>query len=175
MIEAMTTWLNKGTGLRTKIKRVQMGLDDGSIQIEVDPDRIQFENLEKLNEVELYALREKYKAPVQEMVILGSFSVGYFSVGTWLMMRHGRQLIKSIVPAHRRNFGSIVIKGTMIAGSAVGLYGVLAYGLIGLLDLYPKWRMRNAINKQMIKIYLREDEDLQEYNLIENMRYYDMP
>ena len=27
----------------------------------------------------------------------------------------------------------------------------------------------------MISLYLREDEDFQNYNLIENMKYYDMP
>ena len=57
MIEAAKTWLNKGTGLRSKIKQVQQGLDDGSICIEVDESRITLENLEILNEVELYALR----------------------------------------------------------------------------------------------------------------------
>ena len=84
-------------------------------------------------------------------------------------------MIKKIVPAHRRNFGSIVIKGTFIAGSACGLFGALAYGLMNQLDMYEKVKKRNSINKQMIKTYLREDKDLQDYNLIENMKYYDMP
>lgn len=175
MIESAKTWLSKGTGLRSKIKRVQEGLDDGSIQIEVDESRIVFENLEELSEVELYALREKYQPPVKEMVALGSFSVAYFSFTTWLTMKYGRQTIKKMVPAHRRNFGTIVIKGTLLAGSACGFYGLLAYGLMQQLDIFTKYRFRNAINKQMIKTYLREDKDLQDYNLIENMRYYEMP
>jgi hypothetical protein len=133
------------------------------------------ENLEVLNEVELYALREKNPPPMKEMFVLGTFFVSYFSAGTWLMTKYGRDLIKKIVPAHRRNFGSIVVKGTIIAGTACGLFGILAYGLIHQMDMFPKWRRRNAVNKQMIKIYLREDVDFQNFNLIDNMEYYDMP
>ena len=130
MIEAVKSWVSKGGSLRTKIKRVQEGLDNGSIKIEVDEERINLENLEQLTEVELYALREKYPAPMKEVAILGTVSVGYFSFCTWLMINYGPQFIKKIVPAHRRNFGSIVVKGTMMAGTACSIYGIAAYGII---------------------------------------------
>lgn len=174
-MEGIQEWISKGKTASEKIKKVERLLKSGEIEINVEDSKLTYENRHNLNEVELYALQEKYKVPKLTYFSIAGYTIGYFSLATYLFIKKGKNLVSKLIPKHRMTLGNMVLKGTYIATGGVGLYAILGYFLVKQLNIYEQYMMYTRIRGEMVDRMLREDEALQKVYLFDNMMYYGMP
>lgn len=174
-MEEIQDWLSKGKKASAKLKKIERGISNGEIELDVDESKLTFENRHNLNEVELYALLERNQVPKGPYISLAVFTVSYFSLATYLFIKNGQALIKKLIPKHKMTLGNMVVKGTCIASGGVGLYAVLGLALVKQSNIYEDYIRYTRIKETLIDKSLKEDEALQKMYLLDNMEYYGMP
>lgn len=174
-MEEFEEWMKKGKDASKKLKLIENALDSGDLVLDIDDSKLTYENMHNLNEVELYALNEKYKVSKISYFSLAGFTFGYFSLATYLFIKKGRSMISKLIPRHRMTIGNMMVKATYIATGGVSVFAVLGYLLAKKLNIYEEYMMSSDIKGEMIDRMLKEDEVMQKVYLLDNMKYYGMP
>ena len=140
----------------------------------VDYEKVKIENLDKLNQVELFALLDKHPMPYSTLGMIGAWTVGYFGAFSYVAFKRGPTFMMRATANKPKNLATMILTGTRITcqlfgGYVLGLAPMVYFsGFIAQLDRIGQ--IRTALGNSIII----NDDHLQEFVLVQTLQYFEL-
>ena len=140
----------------------------------VDTEKVRFENLDKLNQIELFALLEKQKLPSQPLIAMGLLTLGYFGGLTYLAFKRGGRYMLKYTEGKPKTIGTMVLYGTLITSKAFLGYGLLMAPLVWHFKIVERMNQINQIRNRLGDSIIINNEELQDTLLVSTLQYFNL-
>ena len=138
----------------------------------VDEKKVTYENLDNLNQIELFALLDKHPVPVSRLALLGAASLLYFAGVTYLAVRKGPAYMLKSTEGKSKTLGTMIMTGTKITSQIFLGYVLLMTPLVYFTDIMNVMEKSSRIRTRLGNSIVINDDDIQEYLLLSTMKYF---
>ena len=156
----------------TNIKNNKELLKYEDLQPFVDMDKIKYENIDKLNQVELFVLNNKTGVSKWKLGVLGVATVGYFGYMTWLAIRKGPSYMAKLTADKPKNLGTMLSVGSKITGKIFLGYMLVALPIVFASGLDEEVRRNTRVKYYLGNSMIINDDELQEFILMQTLGYF---
>ena len=172
--EEKPSFLSRLVRANKKISEAREQLKYEDLSPYVDPKKVTFENIDKLNQVELFALLDKNTVPTKSLLFLGFSTLAYFSYMTYLVIKRGPQYMSRVTQNRPKNLGTMIIVGTRITAQVFLGYALMAAPILYFTDLLGAMERNGQIRTRLGNSIIINDDQLQEFMLFQTMRYFNL-
>ena len=138
----------------------------------VNTDRIKYENLHDLNQVELFALLDKHKTPAGPVSLMGLMTLGYFGGMSYIAFKRGRQHMDKITAGKPKTVGTMVLYGTIVTCKVFLGYAAMLTPVMWYTDTLQRFVRQAEIRNRLGDLIIVNDEEMQDMILGHTIKYF---
>ena|SRR3990167_1618795 len=140
----------------------------------VDQDKLKMENLDNLNQIETYALLQKYPLPSKKLWLMAGITAGYFGLVTYMAIKKGPAYFGRITKDKNKSLGTMLATGTVVTGKLFLGYGAIMLPFMWSTGVMQDIQNNSKINFKLGNSIVINDDEIQEYLLVNTLKYFEI-
>ena len=140
----------------------------------IDPEKIKYENLDKLNQIEMFALLDKHPMPKKSAALIGITTLTYFGLFTYLGLKKGPSYMLRKVEGKPRSFSTMLLDGTKITSQIFLGYCLTVAPVFYFTDFVGEMERINKIRTRLGNSIIINDDHLQDFILVQTLKYFEL-